>query len=75
MKRSRKAQIKELLQRKESCRWDIAEIHSSDMDPDMKALYLNDEQYEKTKSEYTLGQIGMCEELRDELVIVLKFLK
>ena len=34
-----------------------------------------DEQYEKTKSEYTLGQIGMCEELRDELVIVLKFLK
>jgi tetrahydromethanopterin S-methyltransferase subunit F len=47
MKRSRKAQIKELLQRKESCRWDIAEIHSSDMDPDIKALYLNDVQYKQ----------------------------
>ena len=45
MKRSRKAQIKKLLQQKESCRWDIAEIHNSHMDPDMKAIYLNDVQY------------------------------
>jgi len=34
-----------------------------------------DEQYTKKPSEYTLGRIGACEELRDELVIVLKFLK
>lgn len=45
MRRSRKAQIKELLQHKESCRWEEAEIQSSKMDPDMKALYLNDVQY------------------------------
>ena len=45
MRRSRKAQIKKLLQQKESCRWDIAEIHNSHMDPDMKAIYLNDVQY------------------------------
>ena len=45
MKRSRKAQIKKLLQQKESCRWEEAEIHSSHMDPDMKAHYLNDVQY------------------------------
>lgn len=47
MKRSRKAQIKKLLQQKESCRWDIVEIHNSDMDPDMKAIYLNDIQYKQ----------------------------
>lgn len=45
MKRSRKEQIKELLQKKESCRWEIAEIHNSAIDPDIKALYLNDVQY------------------------------
>lgn len=47
MRRSRKAQIKELLQQKESCRWEEAEIYSSDMDPDMKAIYLNDIQYKQ----------------------------
>ena len=52
MKRSRKAQIKELLQQKESCRWEAAEIHNSNMDPDMKALYLNDVEY----TEYCINQ-------------------
>lgn len=52
MKRSRKQQIEKLLQQKESCRWDIAEIHSSDIDPDMKAIYLNDVQY----TEYCIDQ-------------------
>lgn len=52
MKRSRKAQIEKLLQQKESCRWDIAEIHSSNIDPDMKAIYLNDVQY----TEYCIDQ-------------------
>jgi uncharacterized membrane protein len=47
MKRSRKQQIKKLLQQKESCRWEIAEIYNSNMDPDMKALYLNDVQYKQ----------------------------
>lgn len=52
MKRSRKEQIKELLQKKESCRWEIAEIHNSAIDPDTKALYLNDVQY----TEYCIDQ-------------------
>ena len=52
MRRSRKAQIKELLQKKESCRWEIAEIHNSAIDPDIKALYLNDVQY----TEYCIEQ-------------------
>lgn len=52
MKRSRKAQIKELLQQKESCRWEEAEIHNSAIDPDMKAIYLNDVQY----TEYCIDQ-------------------
>lgn len=52
MKRSRKEQIKELLQKKESCRWEIAEIHNSAIDPDIKALYLNDVQY----TEYCIDQ-------------------
>jgi predicted transcriptional regulator len=47
MKRSRKQQIKELLQRKESCKWETAEIYNSNMDPDMKALYLNDIEYKQ----------------------------
>jgi uncharacterized membrane protein len=47
MKRSRKQQIKKLLQQKESCRWETAEIYNSNMDPDMKALYLNDVQYKQ----------------------------
>lgn len=47
MRRSRKAQIKKLLQQKESCRWEEAEIHNSAIDPDMKAIYLNDVQYTK----------------------------
>ena len=52
MKRSRKARIKELLQQKESCRWEEAEIQSSTMDPDMKVIYLNDVQY----TEYCIEQ-------------------
>jgi uncharacterized membrane protein len=47
MKRSRKQQIKKLLQQKESCRWETAEIYNSNMDPDMKALYLNDVEYKQ----------------------------
>lgn len=52
MTRSRKAQIKKLKQQKESCRWEVAEIHNSTIDPEMKTLYLNDVQY----TEYCIDQ-------------------
>jgi hypothetical protein len=42
---SRKAYIKRLLQKKESCKWEEAELHHSEMDPDVKAHYLNDIQF------------------------------
>lgn len=69
MKRSRKAQIKELLQKKKSCRWEIAEIHNSVMDPEIKALYLNDVQY----TEYCIDQeIERLEE--EEMMFPLKLM-
>lgn len=69
MRRSRKAQIKELLQKKESCRWEIAEIHNSAIDPDIKALYLNDVQY----TEYCIDQeIERLEE--EEMMFPLKLM-
>lgn len=69
MTRSRKAQIKELLQKKESCRWEIAEIHNSAMDPEIKALYLNDVQY----TEYCIDQeIERLEE--EEMMFPLKLM-
>jgi len=69
MRRSRKAQIKKLLQQKESCRWEIAEIHNSTMDPEIKALYLNDVQY----TEYCIDQeIERLEE--EEMMFPLKLM-
>ena len=69
MRRSRKAQIKELLQKKESCRWEIAEIHNSAMDPEIKALYLNDVQY----TEYCIDkEIERLEE--EEMMFPLKLM-
>ena len=69
MRRSRKAQIKKLLQQKESCRWEIAEIHNSAMDPEIKALYLNDVQY----TEYCIDQeIERLEE--EEMMFPLKLM-
>lgn len=47
MKRSREQQIKKLLQQKESCRWEEAEIYSSNVDPEVKIIHLNDLQYEQ----------------------------
>ena len=45
MKKSRKAQIEKLQDKLYSLKWEKADIHSSDMDPDMKAIYLNDVEY------------------------------
>ena len=45
MKRSRKQQIEKLQSELYSLKWEKADIHSSEMDPDMKAIYLNDVDY------------------------------
>lgn len=41
-----KQRLKQLEEKRNSFRWDIEEIRNSDMDPDRKAIYLNDAQYE-----------------------------
>jgi len=41
-----KQTLKELKIKRDSFRWDIEEIKHSDMDPDRKAIYLNDVEYE-----------------------------
>ena len=45
MKRSRKTQIEKLQDKLYSLKWEKADIHASEMDPDMKAIYLNDVDY------------------------------
>jgi hypothetical protein len=40
-----KQRLKELEAKRSSFRWDIEEIKHADMDPDRKAIYLNDAQY------------------------------
>ena len=41
-----KQTLKELKIKRDSFHWDIEEIKHSDMDPDRKAMYLNDVEYE-----------------------------
>jgi hypothetical protein len=41
-----KQRLKELEAKEASFRWDIEEIKHSDMDPDRKAIYINDAMYE-----------------------------
>ena len=41
-----KQRLKELEEKRNSFRWDIEEIRNSDMDPDHKAIWLNDAQYQ-----------------------------
>lgn len=40
-----KQRLKELKDKRDSYRWDIEEIKHSDMDPERKAMYLNDVEY------------------------------
>lgn len=41
-----KQRLKELQEKRNSFKWDIEEIKHSDMDPDHKAIWLNDAQYQ-----------------------------
>lgn len=45
MKRSRKQQIERLQNELYSLKWEKTDIHASEIDPDMKAIYLNDVDY------------------------------
>lgn len=57
MKRSRKQQIGDLNVLWAEKEWDIAEVHGSNMDPDMKAHYLSDLQYEKLQIEEEIDRL------------------
>jgi flagellar biosynthesis chaperone FliJ len=46
MLKKQKQRLKELEEKRNSYRWDIEEIRHSDMDPDRKAIYINDVQYQ-----------------------------
>ena len=45
MKRSRKEQIQKLERELYSLKWEKVDVHASKMDPNMKAIYLNDIDY------------------------------
>ena len=45
MVRKSKQKIEKLQDQLYSLRWEKADIHASEMDPDMKAIYLNDVDY------------------------------
>ena len=45
MKKSRKAEIQKLEKELYSLQWEKADVHASKIDPDMKAIYLNDIDY------------------------------
>lgn len=47
MLRSRKQKFEELQRELYSLKWEKADIHASNMDPDMKAIYLNDVEYKE----------------------------
>ena len=45
MKKSRKAEIQKLERELYSLQWEKADVYASKIDPDMKAIYLNDIDY------------------------------
>ena len=45
MKKSRKAEIQKLEKELYSLQWEKVDVHASGIDPDMKAIYLNDIDY------------------------------
>jgi len=57
MKRSRKQQIGDLNVLWAEKEWEIAELKASAMDPDMKAHYLNDLQYEQYRIEEEIDEL------------------
>ena len=57
MKRSRKQQIQKLEKELYSLKWEKADIHASKMDPDMKAIYLNDVDYKAYRIQQKIEDI------------------
>jgi hypothetical protein len=67
MLRSRKQQIEKLQDQLYSLKWEKADIHGSNMDPDMKAIYLNDVEYKEYNIQQELDELefeGNMEPLR-----------
>lgn len=76
MKRSRKAQIEKLQSQLYSLKWEKADIHSSEMDPDMKAIYLNDVEYKEYNIQQELDELefeGNMQPLRWMLAVFVIF--
>lgn len=57
MKRSRKQQIGDLNVLWAEKEWDIAEVLGSNIDPDMKAHYISDLQYERLQIEEEIDRL------------------
>lgn len=57
MLRSRKQQIERLQDQLYSLKWEKADIHASNMDPDMKAVYLNDVEYKEYNIQQELDEL------------------
>ena len=57
MLRSRKQQIERLQDQLYSLKWEKADIHASEMDPDMKAVYLNDVEYKEYNIQQELDEL------------------
>lgn len=57
MLRSRKQQIERLQDQLYSLKWEKADIHASNMDPDMKAIHLNDVEYKEYNIQQELDKL------------------
>ena len=57
MLRSRKQQIERLQDQLYSLKWEKADIHASNMDPDMKAIHLNDVEYKEYNIQQKLDEL------------------
>lgn len=76
MSRSRKQQIERLQDQLYSLKWEKADIHASNMDPDMKAIHLNDVEYKEYNIQQELDELefeGNMEPLRLMLAVFVIF--
>ena len=76
MLRSRKQKFEELQRELYSLKWEKADIHASNMDPDMKAVYLNDVEYKEYNIQQELDELefeGNMQPLRLMLAVFVIF--
>lgn len=76
MVRKSKQKIEKLQDQLYSLKWDKADIHASNMDPDMKAIHLNDVEYKEYNIQQELDELefeGNMQPLRMMLVVFVIF--